>query len=260
MSREVADRIAAGMVAAWRRRVRHVPGHVIRSVDGVIVCLSNLAEDLNAALIVREPRDAVRALSRAGRLFEAHAQPFGVEVEAGRHRAIDGAMRSLGLVVAVARPAMAIAVEDLAPPKPPGGVEIHRVSTSEEVAAVADLEVRVFETRRAVAERFIAPSMLEVAGARLYLARADGEPVGFAWTSVHDGAVGVFGVATLPEHRRRGIGTAVTSFAIHDAPRLDLAWLQPTEAGRPLYGSMGFARASDWEVWVRPEGGSDRGP
>jgi len=252
VSREVADRIAAGLVAAWRHRVEHIPGHVTAAHDGVVVCLSNLQEDLNAALVEREPADALQALEAAARVFESHAQPFGVEVEAGRHPAVDRAVRSLGLEVVVARPAMAILVEDLAPPEPPAGVDIHRVTTPGEVALVADIEVRVFETPRAVAERFIAPGMLDVAGSRLYLARVDDVPVGFAWTSVHEGAIGVFGVATLAEYRRRGIGRAVTSFAIHDAPGVDLAWLQPTEMGSPLYDSMGFTERGEWEVWVRP--------
>ncbi len=252
MGREVADRIAAGLIAAWRRRVEHIAGHVIASHDGIVVCLSNLNEDLNAALVEREPADAVEALGAAARVFEANAQPLGVEVEAGRHGAVDRAVRSLGLDVVVARPAMAIAVERLAPLELPIGVEVHRVTTPEEVASVVDLEVLVFETPPAVAERFIAPGLLDVAGSRLYLAASGNRPVGFAWTSVHEGAVGVFGVATHPEHRRRGIGRAATSFAIHDAPGVDLAWLLPTEMGRPLYDSMGFTPRGEWEVWVRP--------
>lgn len=252
MAREVADRVAAGLVAAWRHRVEHIPGHVIAEHDGIVVCLSNLQEDLNAALVEREPADVAGALEHAERVFEKHGQPFGIEVEVGRHPAIDRAVRLLGLELAVSRPAMSIAVGDLAPPKPPPGVEIQRVFVPEDVEAVVDLEVRVFETPRAVAERFIAPGLLETAGSRLYLAKTEGIPAGFAWTSVDEGAVGVFGVATHPDHRRRGIGRAVTSFAIHDAPDVELAWLQPTEMGRPLYESMGFTTQGEWEVWVRP--------
>jgi GNAT superfamily N-acetyltransferase len=185
-------------------------------------------------------------------VFEANGQPLGIEVEAGRHPAVDRAVRSLGLVVEVARPAMAVRVDGLVPPEAPPGVEIHRVVAPEEVAAVAELETRVFETPRSVAERFIAPGLLELPGSRLYLARADGLPVGFCWTSAHEVAVGVFGVGVLAEHRRKGIGRAVTSFAIHDAPGVDIAWLQPTDMGRPLYDSMGFTKRGMWEVWVRP--------
>jgi predicted GNAT family acetyltransferase len=253
VSREVADRIADGMVAAWRNRVGHLEGHLLRSDDGVVTCLSNLPdEELNVALVERPPEDALGALARAEWLFKAHGHAFGVEIERGRHPGVDRAVRTLGLIIGISRPAMAIPVEDLARPHPPEGVEVHRVTAAEALAPMVELEVRVFGTGRAVAERLLGPTMLSVPGVRLYLATWDGEAVGFAWTSVHERAVGVFGVGTVPEHRRRGIGTTVTSFAVHDAPDVDLAWLQPTGMGRPLYGSMGFEAVGEWQVWVRP--------
>lgn len=253
MSRELADRIAGGMAAAWRNRIGHLEGHLLRSEDGVLTCLSNLPdEELNVALVEREPEDPLGALSRSEWLFKGRGHAFGVEIEDGRHAGVDRAVRTLGLVVGVARPAMAIRVADLAPPEPPGGVEIHRATDPVDLASMVDLEVRVFGTRLEVAERLLGPGMLQTAGVRLSLATDGGRAVGFAWTSTHEGAVGVFGVGTAPEHRRRGIGTAVTSFAVRDVPAVDLAWLQPTDMGRPLYASMGFEPVSEWQVWVRP--------
>ncbi len=241
------------MVAAWRNRVGHLEAHLLRTDDGVVTCLSNLPdEELNVALIERAPEDALGALSRSEWLFKAHGHAFGVEVEEARHPSVDRAVRTLGLTVGIARPAMAIRVADLPEPVLPTGVEIHSVTETGELPAMADLEVRVFGTRREVAERLLGAGMLRVAGVRLSLATLDGASAGFAWTSSHEGAVGVFGVGTVPELRRRGLGTAVTSFAIHDAPGVDLAWLQPTSMGRPLYASMGFEAVAEWRVWVRP--------
>ncbi len=48
-------------------------------------------------------------------------------------------------------------------------------------------------------------------GARVYAAFLDGVVVGSGETYVADGVMGVFGVATVPEARRRGIGSALTS-------------------------------------------------
>jgi ribosomal protein S18 acetylase RimI-like enzyme len=253
VSREVADRVADGMVAAWRNRIGHLEDHLLRSEDGVVTCLSNLPdEELNVALVERAPEDALGALSRSEWLFRSHGHAFGVEIERGRHPGVDRAVRTLGLIVGLARPAMAIGLDALPEPDPPAGVVVRRVTTPETVAPIVDLETRVFGTRREVAARLLGPTMLGVEGVRLYLATREGEPVGFAWTSLHEGAVGVFGVGTLPEHRRLGVGTSVTRFAAHDAPGADLAWLQPTGMGRPLYESMGFAAITEWQVWVRP--------
>jgi ribosomal protein S18 acetylase RimI-like enzyme len=255
VSRELADRIASGVAAAWRNRVRHLDGHVLGSRDGVLVCLSMLpADEQNVTVIEREPEDALAALRWAERLVESQGRTFGVELEPGRHPAVDAAVRELGMSVVVARPAWAVRLADLAPPAEPEGVTIRRVADPAELAMVAGLEMRVFGTEPDVAERMLGPSMLGAPGIRVVLATLEGAPAGFAWTSLHDGAVGIFGVAVAPELRRRGIGRAVTAFAVHDASSADLAWLQPTPMGRPLYESMGFEPVSEWEVWVRTSG------
>lgn len=252
MSREIEERIATGMVVFWRDRVRHLKGHVIHEVDGVVVCLTGLDDDeQNTALIEREPEDAAAALAEAEGVFRAHGRTLGVDVERGRHPDVDAALRAIGLEMVATRPAMAADVEDVEPAQVPDGVEIVRVTEPETLADLVDVEVGAFETDRAVAEGLLAPSQLSLPNVRLYAAIADGRAVAQAVTNTQGGAVGVFGVATLPEYRRRGIGTAITAFAIDDVrDETDLAWLQSTEMGRPLYERMGFRPVSDWDVWV----------
>jgi GNAT superfamily N-acetyltransferase len=247
------ERIATGIVAFWRDRVRHLPGHVLHQVDGVVVCLTGLDDDeQNTALIESEPRDAAAALAEAEDVFRAHGRSFGIDVERSRHPDVDGALRAMGLEMVVTRPGMAVHVEDVKPARVPDGIEIVRVTDPELLADLVDVEVGTFETDRAVAEGLLAPSQLSLPNVRLYAAITDGRAVAQAVTNTQRGAVGVFGVAALPEYRRRGIGTAITAFAIDDVrDGADLAWLQSTEMGRPLYERMGFRPVSDWDVWVR---------
>ena len=253
VSREIEERIATGLVAFWRDRVRHLSGHVIHETDGVVVCLTGLDDDeQNTALIEREPEDAAAALEEAERVFRSHGRSLGVDVERGRHPAVDAALRAMGLEMVATRPAMAIPVGDVVPAQVPEGVEIARVNDPELLADLVEVEVGAFETDRAVAEGLLAPSQLALPNVRLYAAIADGRAVAQAVTNTQGGAVGVFGVATLPEYRRRGIGTAITAFAIDDVRgEADLVWLQSTDMGRPLYERMGFRPVSDWDIWVR---------
>jgi len=226
---------------------------VIHEVDGVVVCLTGLDDDeQNTVLIERKPEEAAAALAEAERVFRTHDRSLGVDVERGRHPNVDAALRAMGLEMVATRPAMTADVEDMEPAQVPEGIEIVRVTDPELLADLVDVEVGAFETDRGVAEGLLAPSQLSLPNVRLYAAIADGRAVAQAVTNTQDGAVGVFGVATLPEYRRQGIGTAITAFAIDDVRReTDLAWLQSTEMGRPLYERMGFRPVSDWDVWVR---------
>jgi predicted acetyltransferase len=70
-----------------------------------------------------------------------------------------------------------------------------------------------------------------------------------------EGVVAVFGVGTLPAHRRRGLGRAVTLAVLHEGRRrgADLAYLNPTDSGEPVYRALGFTDAPGWAVWTPRE-------
>src|SRR5688572_29014933 len=109
VSRQIEERIATGMVAFWRDRVRHLPGHVLHENDGVVVCLTGLDDDeQNTALIERAPQDAAAALAEAEEVFRSHGRILGVDVERGRHPEVDAALRAMGLDMVATRPAMAV--------------------------------------------------------------------------------------------------------------------------------------------------------
>ena len=76
-----------------------------------------------------------------------------------------------------------------------------------------------------------------------YVGYADGEPVTTAAIVVGGGVLGVYNVATLPGHQKRGYGEAVMRHAMADARRewgIERAILQSTPAGLKLYQRMGF--------------------
>ena len=60
----------------------------------------------------------------------------------------------------------------------------------------------------------------------IYRWRVDGRPVTAAMAYVSDHVVGIYGVGTLPEYRRRGFGEAITRAAVSAAPHLP-AMLSP---------------------------------
>jgi ribosomal protein S18 acetylase RimI-like enzyme len=96
-------------------------------------------------------------------------------------------------------------------------------------------------------------NILEPAHA-FYLAHDDGEPAGGALTVSADGVTGIYSVATLRAHRRRGIGTALTVRAVTEAQAAgaDIVCLE-CESGSDamqLYASLGFEPAHEASLWT----------
>ena len=86
-----------------------------------------------------------------------------------------------------------------------------------------------------------------------YVGYMDGEPVSTAAAVMGGGAIGVYNVATLPEHQRRGHGEAVMRHALAEARRqhgVEQAILQSTPAGHRLYERMGFRTVTNVAVYA----------
>lgn len=96
----------------------------------------------------------------------------------------------------------------------------------------------------------LAPALLGVAGFSAWIAGRGGRPAG-AVTAFDDGAsLGIYFLATLPEHRRRGVGAALLATAHASAPGRP-AVLTATDTGRPLYAACGYQTAGRATWWWR---------
>jgi GNAT superfamily N-acetyltransferase len=76
-----------------------------------------------------------------------------------------------------------------------------------------------------------------------YVGYVRGEPVSTAATVVSDGAVGVYNVATLLGHQRKGYGESIMRYALEKAREehgLERTILQSTAQGLPIYQRMGY--------------------
>jgi ribosomal protein S18 acetylase RimI-like enzyme len=90
------------------------------------------------------------------------------------------------------------------------------------------------------------PEVLDINGFTGFLGRdrATGEPAAASAVFVTGTTAGVYNVATVAAHRRKGYGEAVTAAAArHGAEHHGAthAILQASEAGEPVYRRMGYA-------------------
>lgn len=231
-------------------------GGEVVEVDGLVVALTNLLDPaLNGVVVAREPEDADAALAAAEAEFSRRGHPFfGIELERGRHPAVEEAVRRAGLTLLFSHPAMAARPVDLqSGPAAPAGVRIEPMEDPSELPELQAVDLDAFGGDPGVTARFLGEGMLGSDHNRLFLARENGRAIGAgtAWSLL--GTVGIFGIAVVERARGRRIGTALTLTAARAfGDDVDLAWLYPTHLARPLYERLGFRAVGDWDIWVRP--------
>lgn len=135
----------------------------------------------------------------------------------------------------------------------PPELRIDRVTEADGLEAFEDAAIEAFEMTTSTRSRpWHAAASLDHPQGRYLAGTVDGRIVSVSIAYVSDGVVGVYGVATLPEYRRRGYGAALTWAATLAEPDLP-AVLQPSEVAVPLYRSMGYAEIGQFRQWRRKE-------
>ena len=132
----------------------------------------------------------------------------------------------------------------------PPDVRITEVRDTDELAVAERTMVDGFPLgayQPYVRGRALPPRLLGLPGWRVWLAYRHGRPAAAAYTYDDGTAVGVYWLATLPEHRSAGLGRAIMTTAVAAYPSRVFT-LVATDAGRPLYESLGFraVRTATW--------------
>ncbi len=106
--------------------------------------------------------------------------------------------------------------------------------------------------RPLVEATFALPASVSGPGIRMFLADLEGRPPAAAagtWMVGADATIGW--VATVPWARRRGLGAAVTARAVAHAfdSGAELAVLEASPTGRPVYERLGFSAVGIDRIW-----------
>jgi GNAT superfamily N-acetyltransferase len=143
----------------------------------------------------------------------------------------------------------------------PAHVTIEQVTDEAGMARFSDVQTRGFADPGEELEplyTFLHAANLRNLGEadqRFYVGWADGAPVAVTLLLVYGSTAGIYAVATLPEHRRRGYSRALLTRATCDARDLgcEVVTLQVflgSDAER-VYTSLGFTVAFDCQLWAR---------
>lgn len=245
------ERGVAGLVETFRRLARISERGWIEERDHVVSVASGMpVAAFNPTFIVGPPRDPAAAFERVRAFFDRTAVAGEVNASGDTVGAIADAARSAGFVAGHRVPCMVLAPLVATTPAIPA-MELRRVENAPALRTFNDICAEAFGFDRQILAVLDGPTVLEVPGFGFHLGLVDGRAVGTAMTSCIDGVALIFNVATLPSHRRRGIGEAMTWCAVHHGIEAgcDLAFLQASPDGLPLYERMGFRHAEEMQTW-----------
>jgi len=134
-------------------------------------------------------------------------------------------------------------LEDLPLQKATEGLTIERVTSDRQLGVWTRTMVRAFKLPDAWTAWFDRRCRaLGYSDWAHFLGRIAGEPVATTTLFINRGVAGIHNVGTLPGARGRGVGSALTLAALHEARArdLDVAVLHASEMGRPIYERLGF--------------------
>jgi hypothetical protein len=229
---------------------------LIRLVDANLVAFGRFMGRLTADRATEA--EAAVVLPAAATFFGRRGHGHGIWTRAHADAALEAVLPAAGFACAVDLPVM---VREGRPAEFPGpaGALVRRVTDEAGVADFRAVDLAGFAAdehdeheRAAVEWMFASPRSLvepEVAG---FVAYVEGAPAAAAM-SFTDGAVTRVGwVGTVPAHRRRGLGAAVTGAAVLAGFDLGarLAALESSVAGEPFHLAMGFRAITRYRVWT----------
>lgn len=193
---------------------------------------------------VDEILDAFRALDR---------DPIWIVMPTSTPQHLGAILEARGFSAFEAETCMAMQLSDLADGPTPDGCEVRPASSDDELdwyseatagrwGASSSLPLVTELHRYLIAAEIVRP----------WIATLHGKPVAKASTMLDGDVAGLYGVATLPEARGAGIGSALCATALRHARTqgATTAILHATPMAVRLYERLGFEPYGSWQVYA----------
>jgi GNAT superfamily N-acetyltransferase len=216
----------------------------------------------NAAFRVDDALDPSELLRRAREFFGERGRGFSLWTrgEEPEDRDLFEVARAEGLKLFFEMPEMVM--EGRAEEVPlPEGVELRRLTGADQAEDYWQVARESYVTigfPPEVFEHYDDHSGLVADNAVAFLAYRGAEPVAIAMTIVNNGVAGIYWVGTTERARGQGLGRAMTAVAVNAGLDLgaDIASLQASPMGEPIYRAMGFEKIFDYRLLIAtpPEG------
>lgn len=248
-----ADLVAASIETCIRSFVEAMPKDIWRrKEDGVLAFISGLGIPLMNSVTVFGPRPDLGLVRDLLPTVLESGFPCLLQGRAALRETLSAVAGEFGLVPGEEVPIMMLDEAQEWSQSQPGALLTFRELAMEERHLHAELLAAGFEAPLELMSQLV-ELFYSAPNFQMHVAEIGGVPVSTsASVLTNPDSVGIFNVATPPEHRRHGYGAAATAHAIRFglASGATWAWLQSSSDGYPVYERMGFRTVENWPTWT----------
>ena len=251
---ELAARADANYFHSWRIIDGNTDGGEVLEREGLLLVSSALPVAwFNLALVTRPLADPGAAIAEAAAFFDGRNLPFVVRVRGGVDAAAERACAAHGLPFTDVVPGLVQAPIGQAPARHPH-LEIRAAAGKADMQHHREVMSASFGFPIETADRLLREQLIDIPGCEFYVGYIDGRPVASSALVTSGGVAGVYNVGCVPDARKQGLGEAMTWHAVSRGRELgcDIASLQASAMGRPIYERMGFRLVAPYRTFVRP--------
>jgi len=232
-----------------------IPGSFSRREPDMIIYSSGLpANFLNGVL---GPRFSSKAVSKRIELAMARFKKLRLPMRwvlgpSSAPSGLEGFLLGKGMISGPAMPGMAIDLKIVESEPLPSGLDIRRAEDMKSLRTCGKTVTKGFEFPGDLAEGF--RGLIEGYGIstrhRWFLGIWKGRPVAASLLVLHEDVASIYCVATVPEARGMGIGTAITREPLLEAKNAgyNVAVLEASEMGLPVYEKLGFKEIFEFKT------------
>ncbi|HRI44948.1 MAG TPA: GNAT family N-acetyltransferase [Fimbriimonadaceae bacterium] len=198
--------------------------------------------------------DEVEAIARE---LAATGQPSCVIFADGLRSEAEQAARQNGFAHEETMPAMAVEIDSLAPCRLPEGYHFERFEPGDDAEDWAAAFAIGYELPQCVADVFsplaVPIDAAEDADVQFFRVSHEGRTVAVSALIRGHGVAGIYCVATVPEHRRCGLGAFATAEPLRAARKQGyrIGVLQSSSMGHAVYRGLGFEDVGSLSMLIR---------
>jgi GNAT superfamily N-acetyltransferase len=238
----------------WRLIVEGSDQSEVLEFDGLLVTNCGLAVPFfNVAFVQRPLRSPEESIDRVLRYFEERGLPFLICIPPKLDPDTEALIAGRHFRLADPHPGMTLSpIPSL--PESPQELDIRAVMTDSELEDFQTTAELGFGMPPSLTQQLASQRFRDHPAVSMFVGYVEGRPASTSCLIRTGGVAGVYWVSTREEFRGRGFGAAISAHAVRVGQSFgcDVATLQASPMGRPIYERMGFEVTDDYRNYEVP--------